>query len=96
MIGSGVMALPWAFHQAGMVLGSLICFFSFVFSVWTCLIAIKINSPQNDFYDTMRIYWGPFGYYLSVIGTLALALTASTSYFIIMAQMLYPITLAIL
>ena len=44
----------------------------------------------------MRIYWGPFGYYLSVIGTLALALTACTSYFIIMAQMLYPTTLALM
>lgn len=60
------------------------------------MIAIKINSPQNDFYDTMRIYWGPVGYYLSVIGTLALALTASTSYFIIMAQMMYPTTLALM
>jgi sodium-coupled neutral amino acid transporter 9 len=33
MIGSGVMALPWAFHHAGIVLGSIICFVSFLFSV---------------------------------------------------------------
>lgn len=95
MIGTGVMTFPWAFHQAGLVLGILITVISCGFSLQTCILSIRIVAPKDDFYDTMGRYWGRFGFYLSVIGTLILAITAATSYFIVMAQMLYPLCIAI-
>lgn len=89
MIGSAVITLPWAFYHSGLLLGSLICFLSFIVGARTCIIVLRITGPREDFYDTMYKYWGSPGYYISIFGTLSIVITACTSYFIIMTQMGY-------
>ena len=85
MIGSGIVTLPWTFYHSGMLLGTLICFISFLVSLRTCILVLRLVGPKEDFYDTMRKYWGRPGYLIAVIGTLAITMTACTAYFVIMA-----------
>jgi len=96
MIGSGIVTLPWTFYHSGMLLGTIICFISFLVSLRTCILVLRLVGPKEDFYDTMRKYWGKTGYFVAVIGTLMITMTACTAYFVIMAQMLYPNILALL
>ena len=77
-------------------MGIIICFLSYVVSLRTAILILRITGPGDDFYDTMRKYWGTSGYYIAVIGTLVIIETACTAYFLIMAQMLYPNILALL
>jgi len=96
MIGSGIVTLPWTFYHSGMILGITICFTSFVVSLRTCILILRLTGPGDDFYDTMRKYWGKPGYYLTMVLTLIIIQTACTAYFLIMTQNLYPNILAII
>ena len=58
MIGSAVVSLPWAFQQAGLLLGSLVSFISFVISYYTCSLIIQCAKKDSDFSDTVRRYYG--------------------------------------
>ena len=95
MLGSAIITLPWTFYNSGVILGSIITILSFLVGMRTCILILRITGPGEDFYDTMFKYWGNWGYYISILCTLAIIITACTSYFIIMAQMLYSNLLAI-
>jgi hypothetical protein len=56
---------------------------------------VRITGPKDDFFDSMRKYWGSPGYYISVIATLTLMEAVTIAYFLIMSQMLYPNFVAI-
>jgi amino acid permease len=85
MLGSGIVTLPWTFYHSGVVLGSIISFLSFAASLRSCIIILRLTGPKDDFYDTMRKYWGMPGYYVSMGGTLTVIMTACTAYYLIMA-----------
>ena len=96
MMGAGIVTLPWAFSHSGFLLGIIICFVGFLVSLRTCILILRLTGPGDDFFDTCRKYWGMPGYLTMLICTLALVLTACTSYYMIMAQVLYPNFLALL
>lgn len=96
MIGASIVTLPWAYSNSGIILGIIITFISFLVSLRTCILIYRLTGPGIDFYDTVKKYWGGPGYYLMVVGTLLVFMTAVTSYYLIMSQMLYPIILAII
>jgi len=96
MLGSGILCLPWTFYHSGFVLGIIICFLSYVASLRTCILIHRITAPGDDFYDTVRKYWGNKGYYIAISCTLVIIQTACTAYYLVMCQMLYPIILALL
>ena len=95
MVGSGILALPWTFYHAGMVWGVLICFVNFCVSLHTCKLCLRLSDPKQDFFSSMKTYWGHFGYILSVSATLLSIHGAQVAYFMIMTQMLYPNSLQI-
>ena len=96
MIGAGIVTLPWAYSGSGIVLGILITILSFLVSLRTCILIYRLTGPGEDFYDTVKKYWGDAGYYLMSICTLIIIETACTAYFLIMSQTLYPIILSLL
>ena len=85
MVGSGVLTLPWAFYHSGLILGSVICFCSCLASLRTCIIIVRVVEPNDEFYDTMKKYWGLKGFYLSMVCTMLIVESACTAYFIIMS-----------
>lgn len=95
MLGSGIVTLPWTFYHSGFILGTLISFISFIVSMRTCILVMRTTGPGEDFYDTMYRYWGQPGYMISIMSILAIMIAACTSYYIIMAQMLYSNVLAL-
>ena len=70
MAGPCILTLPWTFYHSGLLLRCLICFLSFVASLRTCIIILRVTEPKDEFYDTVKKYWGSKGYYLCVVMTL--------------------------
>lgn len=58
MIGSAVVSLPWAFQQAGLMIGLIVTFTSFIVSYYTCYLIVRSSSRDSDFSDTVRRYYG--------------------------------------
>lgn len=83
MIGSAVVSLPWAFQQSGLLLGCLISFCSFFVSYYTCNLVVHCARKDTDFSDTVRRYYGDFGYYLGSIMSATLLYGVLIVYFVI-------------
>ena len=96
MIGSGIVTLPWAFGQSGFLLGTIICLIGLVISYRTCILMIRAAGNDNEYFDTLYKYWGKWAYYSGFISTLLIMVAAVCAYFVILSQMLYFITLALL
>ena len=95
MIGTAVVSLPWAYQQAGLVLGLAISFTSFLISFYTCKLIIEATGDDADFSDTLKKYYGMKGYYAGILSPCLLIVGAVTVLFVIMSQLSYPIFLAI-
>lgn len=95
MIGTAIVSLPWAFQQAGMALSICICFSSYLVSFYTCKLIIDVTKRDADFCITLRRYFGSWGYYAGIVFPFLTLLGAIIVLFIILAQLLYPICLAL-
>ena len=60
MLGSAVVSLPWAYQQAGLLLGTFISFTSFIISYYTCYLIIYTARKDTDFFDTVKRYYGKY------------------------------------
>ena len=60
MLGSAVVSLPWAYQQAGLILGTFISFTSFIVSYYTCYLIMYTARKDTDFFDTVRRYYGKY------------------------------------
>lgn len=95
MIGTAVVSLPWAYQEAGILLGLIITLTSFLVSFYTCKLIIEQAGEDPDYSDTLRKYYGNFGFYIGLCAPALLIVGAVSVYFVIMTQLLYPILLAI-
>ena len=95
MIGTAVATLPWTFQQSGLLLGLILCFTSFLISFYTCKLIIDMAGNDSDYSDTLKKFYGKFGYYAGLIAPAILILGAVACFFVTMNQVLYPMILAI-
>lgn len=95
MIGTAVVALPWAFQQAGMALSIIISFTSFIVSFYTCKLIVDSQGNDPDFCVTLKKYYGSLGYYAGIISPIILMFGAAIVLFIILSQLSYPVLLAL-
>ena len=96
MVGSTMVALPWAYSQSGIVLGILISFVSFLVSFYTCALIIMTAKGDTDYVFTLKKYFGMKGWYIGLIGPTILIFGAITAYFVIIVQSLYPLLVVLL
>ena len=96
MVGSGIVTLPWAFGQSGFLLGLVISLVGLFISFRTTILMIRAAGNDKEYFDTLYKYWGKWAYYSGHISTLLIILAAITAYFIILSQMLYFLSLALL
>ena len=73
MVGASILTMPYSFYNSGLLIGFTISFLSFVFQMRTCILIVRSTLPHDDYYDTIRKYWGPVGFYLYVGGTMFMA-----------------------
>jgi amino acid permease len=83
MVGSGMVALPWAFYQSGIILGCVISFTSFAISYYTCSLIIKTAKNDTDYVFTLKKLYGMKGFYMGLIGPTILIFGAITVYFVV-------------
>lgn len=96
MIGSGIVALPYTFHESGILLGLIISLIGLVISYRTCILIIRATGNDDEYFTALYKYFGSWAYYAGYISTLLIMVAAVCSYFLNLSQMLYSLTLALI
>lgn len=95
MAGMGMVSMPWAFQQAGIVLGCILTVAAFLLSYATCWIYVQTAGKDIDYTITMRKAMGPCGYVFGMASFIINLLVPVILLFQLQAQSLAPILLAI-
>lgn len=54
LVGASLITIPWAFSNAGLLLGTLIVFGSFLISFYTTWLIMKLTrDDEDDFTETL-------------------------------------------
>jgi len=67
-----------------------------VISCYTCLLIIDVTGEDNEFMDALYKYFGKKGWYAGLISTTCVVCGAYIVMFVILAQLLYPLSKAVL
>jgi len=81
MVGSSILALPWAFQSSGILMGTIICLMTFVIGYYTCNLIVKCGKHDNDFSDTVYKYYGDYGWRVSMAFSILLIFAAIVIYY---------------
>jgi amino acid permease len=76
-------------------LGSIIALICYFISFYTCKLIVETIGEDADYSDTLKKYFGKKGYYAGLIAPAFLMIGAVTVLFVILAQISYPIILAV-
>ena len=95
MIGTAVVCLPWAFQEAGMLLGCIICFTSCLVSFYTTKLIIDTTGNDADFSITLKKYFGKKCYYIGILAPALMILGVLIVLYVLLAQLSYPVLLSI-
>ena len=87
MIGSGILSIPWAVKEAG-IIPTIFLVLVWGFMNWyTCYIYVKTGLHAKDFSDTVAEYfgrkYGKYGRSVQVIGATFITLGAFFIFFLI-------------
>ncbi len=58
MAGTGIVCMPWAYQESGVLLGIALTFVAFMLSFLTCWMVIVTAGDDVDYTDTLRRYFG--------------------------------------
>ena len=62
MVGSGLLTIPWAYSQSGLMLGVILSFTSFCVSFTTQYFVFIAAGDDLDYTDTLMKYFGRRGW----------------------------------
>ncbi len=96
MAGTGIVTMPWAFQQSGIFLGVLLTFIAFIISFYTCYLVIKTAGDDIDYTETLKRYFGKYGWSFGMICFIVNLYVPILLFFQLLAQNLFPILLAII
>lgn len=95
MAGTGIVTMPWAFQQSGILLGLILTFIAFVISFYTCYLVIKTAGSDIDYTDTLRRHFGQKGWAIGMTCFCINLYVPILIFFQLLAQNLFPILLVI-
>ena len=81
MVGSTLLAQPWAFAHAGLLVGFLIALGCMLASLYSCTLIIKIGKEDGDFSNTAYRHLGKSGWFTYLISSTLLMLGVSLGYY---------------
>jgi len=58
MVGSGLVTVPWAYSQSGMILGLILTWAAFIISFTTQYFIMKTAGKDRDYTDTLKKTFG--------------------------------------
>ena len=67
MVGSGLVTIPWAYSQSGIVLGLFLTLIAFTISFTTQYYVMKSAGNDLDYTDTLKKTFGRKGFYFGMI-----------------------------
>ena len=62
MVGSGLIFIPWAFNEAGILLGIILTLIAFAISFTTQYFVMKSAGNDNDYTETLKKTFGIRGW----------------------------------
>lgn len=97
MMGTSLLAMPWALHQAGLVLGILLMLLMAGIAFYTAYrvvqspqsLAMNVDSAQAEFSDVCRYFFGKKGEFVSVFFSIIVLIGGVIVYFVLMSNFLY-------
>ena len=75
MVGTGLVTIPWAYSESGIVLGTILTIVAFLVSFTTQYFVMKAAGEDMDYTETLKKTFGRQGWYLGMfifIGMLAI------------------------
>lgn len=97
MMGTSLLAMPWAISQAGLILGTLLILGMAGLALYTAYrivqspdgLLMPINSGKAEVSDVCRYFWGKTGEYTSVFFSIITLLGGVLVYWVLMSNFLY-------
>lgn len=96
MVGTGLLTIPWAFSEAGLLLGVLLTFIAFVLSFTTQYCVMVAAKDDLDYTETLKRNFGKRGWYFGMGIFIAMLTIPIILYSQLLAQTLFPILYYIL
>ncbi|KAF7635347.1 hypothetical protein Mgra_00005171 [Meloidogyne graminicola] len=95
MVGTSLLAVPWALQQAGLVLGIFLMLVMAAIAFYTAYrivqsptsLALETSTP--DFSDVCKFFWGKWLEYFSVFSSVSVLVGGVILYFVLMSNFLY-------
>jgi hypothetical protein len=66
MVGTGLVTIPWAYSQSGILLGLALTFLAFVISFATQFFVMKAAGNDLDYTETLKKTFGKRGWYFGM------------------------------
>uniref|UniRef100_A0A0N4ZHU8 NAD(+) diphosphatase n=1 Tax=Parastrongyloides trichosuri TaxID=131310 RepID=A0A0N4ZHU8_PARTI len=97
MMGTSLLAMPWALSQAGLVLGTFLILFMAGIALYTAYrivqspndLIMPVDSAKAEVSDVCRYFWGKKGEYTSAFFSIITLLGGVLVYWVLMSNFLY-------
>uniref|UniRef100_A0AC35THY4 Nudix hydrolase domain-containing protein n=1 Tax=Rhabditophanes sp. KR3021 TaxID=114890 RepID=A0AC35THY4_9BILA len=97
MMGTSLLAMPWALGQAGFALGSFLILLMAAISLYTAYRVIQspnglilpVDSAKAEVSDVCRYFWGSAGEYVSVFVSIITLVGGILVYWVLMSNFLF-------
>ncbi|KAI6229400.1 hypothetical protein M3Y95_00527200 [Aphelenchoides besseyi] len=97
MMGTSLLAMPWALQQAGLGLGVFLILFIGSVALFTAYrviespknLAMQVDAASAEFSDVCRYFFGRKGEYLAVFFSIVVLFGGVIVYFVLMSNFLY-------
>jgi amino acid permease len=96
MAGTGIVCMPYAFQESGIMIGILLTFIAFAISYYTCWMVIRTAGTDIDYTDTLKRNFGQNGWYFGMTCFIMNLYVPILIFFQLMAQNLCPVLLALI
>jgi len=95
MAGTGIVCMPYAYQESGILIGIFLTFVAFLISYLTCWMVIKTAGNDIDYTDTLRRNFGQRGWNIGMACFIGNLYVPILIFFQLMAQNLCPVLLFI-
>lgn len=66
MVGTGLVTIPWAYSESGIILGVLLTIAAFIVSFTTQYFVMKAAGDDSDYTETLKKTFGKRGWYMGM------------------------------
>ena len=81
MVGTGLVTIPWAYSESGIVLGTILTIVAFVIAFTTQYYIMVTAGSDIDYTDTLKRTFGTKGFYIGMVTYIIVLMLPITIYF---------------